>query len=220
VYVPDKYHRTIEIPVRIRGGAVELLYGSPLPPLEDDTVGTIIVPAFAFRDSEWLEQFKAELTAPILPRGSVLLVEIHATTNAGRLIEKPLRVENPMYEGARFPDGDGYWAILKLDEPLELTLRGSKHAVLAPCSCTIPCLDNKQADSVNHAYTLLSTFFEPHRRAHTGNVFRKTFFQSRRHGQKWWVPLDDLRSQKEAAIEKRVITMAASRRAELQIDST
>ena len=55
-------------------------------------------------------------------------------------------------------------------EPLLISVDGSERAKLNDCSCGIFLLD-KEATSVNHAFTLLSEEFETDRMSHTGNVF-------------------------------------------------
>jgi len=51
--------------------------------------------------------------------------------------------------------------------------------------------------SINHAYTLIATYFEPHRRASTGNVFDKVFYQRSEDGK--WVSLRTLRDEIQQA---------------------
>lgn len=53
---------------------------------------------------------------------------------------------------------------------------GDKRATLDFCKCGIPALD-RVADSINHAYTLISEVFEPHRKGHGGNVFLKVVYE-------------------------------------------
>ena len=65
---------------------------------------------------------------------------------------------------------------------------GSERAKLSECRCGIFLLQ-KEARSLNHAFTLLSEHFETERLSHTGNVFRQGFTKHNGH----WVCLDDLR---------------------------
>lgn len=80
-------------------------------------------------------------------------------------------------------------------EPLRLLCRGSKKAILMETKCKILSL-NKEASSINNAYTLISEQFEP-RRSHTGNVFTKCYYQK----QSIWFPLEDLRQAEEVNFE-------------------
>lgn len=113
----------------------------------------------------------------------------------------------------RMPFEFGWFAEALLQEPLEMRFRGTKRAVLAPCSCAVPALDGVDAplmaESLNHAYTKLSERFEPYRRSHTGNAFQLVFYlgvgADREHS---WEPLETLRKRFERKIEQRFRTLA------------
>jgi hypothetical protein len=90
-----------------------------------------------------------------------------------------------------------------LEEPLELTFRGTKKPVLKDCRCTLPSLKAK-ARSLNEAYTKLSEKYEPHRRGHGGNVFQKVFYLP--PGQHNWQPLDELRLKKQIAFQETLFS--------------
>ena len=53
---------------------------------------------------------------------------------------------------------------------LRLTLRGTKKPQLLSVKCDIPAL-GKVANSLNHAYSLISEAYEIERISHIGNVF-------------------------------------------------
>jgi hypothetical protein len=200
--------RTVEIPVRIRESGVELLYGGQLPPLKDGTVGTLIVPAFSFRDEGWLRYFEAELTDPILPAGSRLLAAIRPDISSDEIIRKPSGDRKDHSE--ILPEGEFDFVEIILEQPLELTVRGSKSAILRPCSCKIPSI-KQRARSLNHAYALISEHFETQRISHTGNVFKKISYSRQEGNRVIWHPLDALRMDREAAVEQRLISFAESR---------
>lgn len=88
-----------------------------------------------------------------------------------------------------------------LREPLSIRWRGSKLGSLEPAKCEIPVLPRKRAESVNHAYRLVSEAFEPHRRSHTANVFQEVFYQA---GSRW-LPLEVLRRNAESDLESSLV---------------
>lgn len=92
-------------------------------------------------------------------------------------------------------------------QPLRIKLRGSKKGELEPCLCEIPSLDDLEATSINHAYTLISENFEMHRRSHTANVFDKVYF-SDTNG--IWKPLEVLRERIQSAYEEELFTLDQS----------
>lgn len=195
----EPIERTVLIPIRVRDGSVELLYGGPLPVLEDGTVGDLVVPAFAFRDAELLQQYIRELAGPILAAGTVLLASVSTAT-----ARRPEGVLDQPIDGSAVQGGVGPFVKLVLEDSLELTLRGTKRAALRDCACRIPCLPEVRARSVNHAYTIISERFEPSRRSHGGNAFLKVFYLDRSGPVRAWRPLEVLRTPREAAIEARV----------------
>ena len=64
----------------------------------------------------------------------------------------------------------------------------------------IPKLNNREAFSLNQAYTLISQKYEKHRGSHTGNVFNKVFYQE---GDDYY-PLETLRNQIVYEIEEKI----------------
>ena len=68
-------------------------------------------------------------------------------------------------------------------------VRGDQEARLCPCVCAIPSLD-KKAQSLNHAFTLISEAYETLRRSHSGNVFERVYAQDKTNK---WVSLDEIR---------------------------
>jgi hypothetical protein len=58
------------------------------------------------------------------------------------------------------------------------------------------------ADSLNHAFTLLSRVFEPWRKAHTGSIYERVFY---RESNDTWYPLKFLRDRTMVEAERAVI---------------
>ena len=170
----------IEIPVEIKNGKVEFLYGT-LPPLKEKTIGSLLIPDYGFQNPKDIEQFLLTETVEFLP----------AKTN--------LRAPMKLRLGSALDDVRDEEIIL--EEPLELTFRGTKKPVLKDCRCTLPSLKVK-ARSLNEAYTKLSEKYEPHRRGHGGNVFQKVFYLP--PGQHNWQPLEELRLAKQIAFQEKL----------------
>lgn len=58
-----------------------------------------------------------------------------------------------------------------------------------------------QAESLNHAFTLLSEEFEPWRKAHTGSIYQRVFYKD---GELWY-PLSTLRRRTVGGAEHALI---------------
>lgn len=207
--IPDPIERTVVLPVRVRDGRVEFFYGGPLPALEEDTIGDLVVPAFSLKNQALLGPLSNHLDVPILPAGTRLM--------AGLRPDRHLREISPQFRSDRFPQDFTAFAEITLKQSLELRSRGTKRAALNPCMCHIPVLnvadksDDGLAKSVNHAYTRLSERFETYRRSHTGNVFQAVFFRDVDPDRgRSWAPLEILRRRIEAKIEQRFRSLAGA----------
>jgi hypothetical protein len=87
---------------------------------------------------------------------------------------------------------------IKLETPAELKFIGTKLPNLRDCKCDIPSLqkikkDNYEpAKSINHAFRLISTDFEPNRRAFGGSVYLNVYYLDADK----WIKLETLREDK------------------------
>ena len=84
---------------------------------------------------------------------------------------------------------------------VSLRIEGLQPKSLISGAILIPTQD-EPADSLNHAFTLLSETYEPWRKSHTGNVYRQVLYQEK-NGK--WYPLDILRKATEAKDEHQFV---------------
>jgi len=188
---PESSSRSVHIPVQKRGSTFEFLYGRSLPEIRDRTKVYLIVPLDSLSPED-RAAFEKLHTEPLLPKGTRLLVLVQATVFADELLI-------PSSEAFAIPV-DGAFVEVELQEDLTILLRGTKPPILSSCPCYIPRLDI-QARSLNHAYSLISERYEPHRASHTGNVFQKVF---RRSADGTWEPLEALRKAAQKSEEERL----------------
>lgn len=178
--------KTIRIPVRFVGSGMVLADGRPLPPISDGASGELRLYDYAVADGDIKRECQAGVAIPMLESGTSVYFRVmthRIPAERWKEIEQKKRLaETP----------EGLCAEVHLKEELKLCLRGSKTPTLYGCKCTIPCLDNKEAISLNHAYTLISSHFETERASHTGNVFKHGWWYDGQ--QKQWVQLDELRT--------------------------
>lgn len=66
----------------------------------------------------------------------------------------------------------------------------------------VPNLKQPVASSLNHACTMLSEVFETSRLAHTASIYQNVFY---RESNGCWYPLNDLRDDALATVERQVI---------------
>lgn len=177
--IPDPLSRTVRIPIKIVNGHLCLAPKGSLPILREGAICELTVLANAFVDRKVAAQFTEECTESFLPAGTKLIAQIN-----------PEHVPNELRNSYR-AGGDGYVGAgveFLLKEDQKILKRGAKSAKLLPCECSIPSID-KEARSINHAYTLISEAYEPDRMSRTGNVFSKVLYRAAQI----WKPLKHLR---------------------------
>ena len=183
----------MRVPFRVADGQLEYFYGGPLPTLRDGALGELILRARDIAVDEVRHKLLAEQVIPLLSASTSLLVRI-----SNKSIPRSLasRSRKECLDGVH----DTACVRIVLKEALSIRWRGAKLASLEPAKCEIAALPRKTAESVNHAYRLVSEAFEPHRRSHTANVFQEVFHQA--NGR--WRPLETLRSEAESQLESRL----------------
>jgi hypothetical protein len=200
----DKFKKTVQIPVRVVKGRLQFFYGGDLPELKDDTVGDLIVPENAIIDKAKLQQISNEMIKELLPIDTNLMIQISAESvkKIGDTLRKYL-----CHNLKTMPPLVNPFVEIYLKQPLRIKLRGTKKGDLEPCLCAIPSLNDLEATSINHAYTLVSEKFEMHRKSHTANVFDKVYFFD---SNGFWKPLEVLRERVEGAYEEELFVLSPS----------
>jgi len=148
------------------------------------------------------DRFVRDEVFPILTQGSTVLLGVspHSVGDPKALG----LICNPQEIGVQTE----YWLVeVRLKQDLKIRIRGDREAKLEPCSCLIPSLE-REATSVNHAFTLISETYETERLSHTGNVFERAYTPV---GPKRWQTLDDLRIKVIAQSLQRKLEFPASK---------
>jgi hypothetical protein len=191
---PKTAARSVRVPFRFVNGQLTYFYGGPLPTIKNGAIGDLVLPAFDLAVDSVREALLAEKVVPLLDASTPLVIRI-SNRSIPRTLEARCRAERLQ--------GHAKHACVRilLLEPLLIRWRGAKLGNLEPAKCEIPALPRKKADSLNHAYRLVSEAFEPHRRSHSANVFQEVFFEC----DKSWLPLEVLRSTAEKQLESSLI---------------
>jgi len=125
--IPDPFARTVVLPVRVIAGVVEFYYGGALPALKDGTIGDLVEPSSALQNWEILAPLSNSLDVPILAKGIHLLAGIRGRAETLSLSDE--------YRPASLPLGFAGYAVIVLQESLELRFRGTKRR---PCPAPPP----------------------------------------------------------------------------------
>ena len=198
----ESLDRTVRIPCRIEKGAVKLLYGGPLPDIEDGAVGELILPAFAILDAAKKGLLLTAASRRVLPKGARLLC---AVPNTKSLSEHVIWLDKQ--ESSSVP---GPYVEIILESDLILRGEGTKKPRFERCACRVPALE-LILPTLNQAYTAISREFESHRASVGGNVYRSIVFltdPTPKH--RTWTELDVLRSGLEADLERNFQPLRAA----------
>lgn len=215
----------IRIPVKLAGKQWEYFYGGHLP-IRDGAVGDLIVDKCMIEDSKFVANLKHPSKHKILEAGTSLLVAL--TIRKGISLNENLKKHLQSKDNR--PDlslGDAYYSKLRsphtqfvtvtIGPPNErqkrldpehqggvwLHMEGHQPKGVSSSTVSLPeDLGNEPADSLNHAFTLLSEKYEPWRKSHTGNIYQRILYQEEN---KKWYPLEMLRNAALAKDELRFI---------------
>jgi hypothetical protein len=198
MFIPDPYEKTVKLFVKYSNGRIILYDGLPLPALKEGTLADLVVPAYALRDDCVAELLQWEMDVFALRVGTELLAKVNLNRVPKERREQLVKVAREKMKGA-MPDIHG--VIMELAEPLQLRLIAGKRAEMLPCKVRIPELDNQEADSINHAYAIVSAAFEANRRTPGGNGFLNVYYPA---GTILWDQLDGLRGRLERVQETQV----------------
>lgn len=166
-YFMDRFERTVSIPIKFENGNIICADGNPIPKLSETTYGELIIPSIYLEEKEDIEKYQQQDVKIFFYEQENLYVELNP-----KYIPQNKKSDNNLISY----NGKLYTHII-LREDLRIYSRYRKKAKLKPCKCFIPAL-NTDAESLNHAYTLISENYEINRRSHTGNVFNFCYFKT------------------------------------------
>jgi len=190
--------KTLRLPMQMVNGQWELVYGGVVPVREGAFFELLINPAM-IQDESLRKLLTQEYVAQVLPEGTALRVALsdraagfsktpdkyHIKVAAQYLSGEYCRFA-PIWIGPyggsnRDIDSGGLW----------MHLSGLDRCELVSSLIELPDgLEEIHAQSLNHAFTMLSERYETHRLSHTGNVYERVFYQES-NGE--WYPLSALR---------------------------
>jgi hypothetical protein len=196
------------------GDRWEFFYGGDVP-VREGALGELTLNADQITDDSFKHRVTQEAVVRILDEGTELRVALCDRSTAGSLFgDWPSPYPSAVPAGTtRF---ESVWLgpvkrsrdALSLDESLErgglwLKLKGMERCELHGSTIKMPKgIDKPFAQSLNHAFTLLSEKYEVHRISHTGNVYTRVFYQE---PEGRWYPLDDLRQGVIANAERALL---------------
>lgn len=208
--------KTIRVPVKLVDGRWELLYGGDVK-VEDGAIGELHLDQMYFSDKKFLKALTFRRRVAILQPGTELRV---ALTIKRELDSKLRQFLSPIDETRHTHSSklsvDTRFVPIYLGGPtdaqrkkkveqggLYLLLEGMEPRAIESGMVLLPAApDLEPVDSLNYAFTRLSEVFEPWRKAHTGSIYERVFYQD---DDGYWYPLKDLRDSALASAERKLI---------------
>lgn len=201
----DVEGRLIDLPVQYVNGKWEVIFGGEVP-VREGTYATLRIRERAIEDSSFRNAIDQEIVVKVLDEGTVL----HAALSSfgGTKPDKQrvlLSMDSRYWPGERLS-----FVPIRLGPPSRHSFcmdqqRGGlwmRHTGFDKCELVTSEVyvfeegdaegDSKPfiAESLNHAFTVLSERYEHHRISHTGSVYDRFFYEERSGD---WFPLASLR---------------------------
>ena len=212
--------RKLTLPVKMVNGQWEFLFGGAVP-VKEGTVAELTFPLDRITDAEFAKRVTAESTVKVLPAGTKLYVALSDRASA---LQPANLFEHIDIDYQYLPRGYARFLPITIGPPTDLQTKqpglfekekegglflrqiGLDRTELLSSSIKLPeGFAAPFAQSLNHAFTLLSERYETHRLSHTGNVYTSMYYQES-NGR--WYPLDLLREGVRADAERQVIHAA------------
>lgn len=207
--------KTVRVPVTWVNGHWELLYGGVVP-AKEGALAELRLESSEIEDAQFLKAMSKRTNVKILDEGVELRVALTIKGALDADKSKYLLDHDATKHGytakisatSRFVSiwlGSPNSAQQKRNETrggLWLSLEGMEPRDLEASTIQLPNVAGlEKAESLNHAFTLLSEQFETWRQAHTGSIYERVFYQEGR----WWYPLGDLRNRAVVSAERALI---------------
>lgn len=219
----DNYHdplwtAKVSVPVKRVGDRWEFFYGGDVP-VKDGTLGELTLSADQISDDGFRQRVTAEASFQVLEEGTTLLVAL-----SDRLRCTPYAEFGAQHFPQGIPPSTSCWEHVRLGPPrknkvksqvaqqefvpetggLWLRLKGLDKCELFSSTIQMPeKFMPAEAQSLNHALTLLSRRYETHRISNFVNVYTRVYYQDK---DECWYPLDDLRRGVQAKAERKLLT--------------
>lgn len=174
----DKFKKTVKLPIKYKDGKMAFLFDESISLQEivnEIGAGEIVFPAFFLKNPKLEKILNEEISIDFLSEGFHVYCSLYTSAQYEKIDDKKFFRYNAKTSNGLFSYRQYKFAIIELREEIKLRYRGTKEPQLSKCKCYIPALE-KEAISLNQAYTLLSQEFQKHRNAHTGNVFSHIFY--------------------------------------------
>ena len=136
--IPDPLSKTVVIPVQVRAGALEFLYGGDIPRLKDGAISDLGVPSYQAEDKGKLLPLEREIEKEFTSKGAPLFPQVKLDNSLKEdaskmaLLHKTLTARPPMH---------GYFAQIILNEALMSADLPTRGEIEKPSNSRLKCYD-------------------------------------------------------------------------------
>ena len=210
--------KSLRVTVKYVDGKWEYFYGGLLP-IKEGAIADLILDESAITDKGFIKKINRKSRHKILDQGVEILVAL--TIKPELVLDEKLKeyllnkhypdiqLVTPFHAVHLSPDTQ--FVKIIIGKPIEnkmdidpdagggiwLDVQGLQPKGLTTSSVNLPDgVSDEPAISLNHAFTSLSIAYEPWRKSHTGNIYKRMFYKEKNNK---WYPLEILRN---AAIVK------------------
>jgi hypothetical protein len=211
--------KRLKLPVHLVNGRWEFFYGGAVP-VDNGTQAEMVIDSARITDKDFLHRVTQRVVSHCLSRGTRLMVALSIrTVPTGSRFWSPhsndaqsikVNLQHLPSESTRFvPVFLGSVTrphttqLFEEDGGLWMVVSGVGECELFSSSVDFePELAMDSAQSLNHAFTMLSERFETHRLSHTGSVYSRVFYQE---SDNYWYPLEYLKGAALSRAEHKVM---------------
>ena len=206
-------NKTLRLPVQMVNGYWELIYGGVLP-VREGAYAEMLIGRTSIRDESLLKLLTRELAVRVLPEGTELRIAVR--DRIAVLSHTPDKYDIKV--AAQYWPGDHcrfvpVWLgpVGGRNRHVESGGLWMRHIGLNQCELESSLVDlpedfdRARAQSLNHAFTMLSERYETHRLSHTGNVYERVFYQESKG---LWYPLSTMRAGVRERAEREFLAHA------------
>lgn len=208
--------KVIRVPVKLVDGQWELLYGGAAK-VKDGAFGGLHLDRVHFTDKAFLNALTEKRKVPVLPSGTELRIALTIKSDLDKRL-RPFLLDYALtpHDHTAKISAETRFVSVRLVGPTQAQQRQKMEAGglwlclegMEPRGVESGMVDRPRTheleavDSLNYAFTRLSEVFEPWRKAHTGSIYERVFYQER-NGR--WYQIKDLRDRALASAETLLI---------------
>lgn len=207
----------VKIDVKFVDGHWEYIGGGVVP-VKNGTIGELRIDKNNISEHLFLNEITRKHKVKIFDEGASLIIALKPDSNLSAELQQCLKPLDSVRHShtakisgsSRFievfigPSKNRQFTLCDEEGGLWLDLEGVSPKGITSSQIVLPNIEGlkKTANSLNHAYTMLSEIYEHSRISHTGNIYEHVLYPE---SDGIYYPLKDLRNREMAKAERKII---------------